>query len=87
MPIASIRRRIGKLEIDPMFVIPVDYPPFTSEEIVATELRLKQGKRFSREEMGRLRSQSPIVDGALMIVASRKSISAKSYGDVDLSEI
>ena len=87
MPIASIRRRIGRLEIDPLFVVLVNYPPLTSEEIHAIGLRAERGEEMSKEEVKRLLSQSPVVDGELLIVANCGRVTVKRYIGLDLAEI
>ena len=54
MPLASIRRRVGRLEGDAMFLSLVEYPPLTSPEIEGIACRIKIGEPLSREEVDRL---------------------------------
>jgi hypothetical protein len=87
MPLASIRRRVGKLEGVAMFVTLVDYPPFKSSEIEAIAFRVKVGNPLTKEEVDRLQRQSPIVDGELLITAYRGNVTIKRYGSLDLAEL
>ncbi len=70
-----------------MFVVRADYPPFTTAEAEDLGHRIQQGRRLTREETDRLRSQSPVVEGSLIIVAGRNGVNAKRYVGVDLSEL
>ena len=87
MPLASIRRRVGRLEGEGMFMSPVEYPPLTSPEIEAIAGRVQMGGPLTREELDRLQRQSPIVDGELLISASRGQVFIKRYVGVDAAEI
>jgi hypothetical protein len=87
MPLATIRRRVGRLEGDAMFVTLGDYPPLTSPEIEAIACRVKMGEALTREELDRLHRESPIVDGEFLITASRGNVFVKHYIGVDSAEI
>jgi hypothetical protein len=87
MPLASIRRRVGRLEGVAMFLSLVEYPPLTSPEIEAIAYRVEVGEPLTREEVDRLHHQSPIIEGELLITAYRGNVTIKRYGGLDLAEI
>jgi hypothetical protein len=87
MPIASMRRRVGKLETEGPFRLIREYPRPTSSEIVAFAHRLKTGERLSIEEAERLEQHSPILQGELLICGHRGHVTVKRYVGLDVAEI
>jgi hypothetical protein len=87
MPLASIRRRVDRLQGLDMFVTVINYPPLTSPEIEAIANRVLAGEPLTKEEVDRLQFQSPIIDGELLITAHRGTVFIKRYGGLDLAEI
>ena len=87
MAIASIRRRVVKLEGVAMFAAVVDYPPLTSAEINAIACRVRAGNRLTADELARLEQQSPIVDGELLISTHGGTVFIKRYGGLDLAAL
>jgi hypothetical protein len=85
--LATIRRRVGRLEGDAMFVPLLDYPPLTSPEIEAIARRVKTGEPLTREELDRLHRQKSVAGGEFIISASQGNVTVKQYVGVDLSEI
>jgi hypothetical protein len=65
MPIASIRRRVGRLEGSGLFVSLADYPPLSSAEVEAIGCRVRMGGELTREEEDRLHRQISVVGGEL----------------------
>ena len=87
MPLATIRRRVGRLEGDAMFLSLIEYPPLTSPEIEAIACRVKMGEPLIREEVDRLHRQKSVAGGEFIISANRGNVTVKQYVRVDLSEI
>jgi len=87
MPLLPIRKRVGKLEGIPMFRIPECYPPLTSPEIEEIANRVRMGERLTKQEVDRLQSQSPIVEGELLITAYGGNVFIKRYGGLNLAEL
>jgi hypothetical protein len=87
MPLATIRRRVGRLEGDAMFLTLPEYPPLTSPEIEGIAYRVKMGEPLTREEMDRLHRQKSVVGGEFIISASRGNVFVKHYIGVDSAEI
>jgi hypothetical protein len=87
MPLATIRRRVGWLEGDAMFLSLVDYPPFTLPEIEAIAYRVQVGEPLTREELDRLHRQRSVAGGEFIISANRGNVTVKQYVGVDLSKI
>jgi hypothetical protein len=87
MPIASIRRRVGRLEGSGLFVSLADYPPLSSAEVEAIGYRVRDGEPLTREELDRLHRQRSAVGGEFVISANRGSVTVKHYGGVDLAEL
>jgi hypothetical protein len=87
MPLALIRRRVGRLEGDAMFLTVAEYPPLTSPEIEAIACRVKMGEPLTREEVERLHRQKSVVGGEFIISASRGNVTVKQYVGVDSAEI
>jgi hypothetical protein len=87
MPLATIRRRVGRLEGDAMFLTLAEYLPLTSPEIEAIARRVQVGEPLTREDLDRLHRESPIVDGEFLITASRGNVFVKHYIGVDSAEI
>jgi hypothetical protein len=85
MGLPTIRRRVGKLES----VFAPDrwagYPPLTAEEIQSLAGRMAKGEKWTDEERGRLVKQCPIIQGELLIAASRDEVFIKRYPGVDLA--
>jgi hypothetical protein len=85
MGLPTIRRRVGKLET----VFAPDrfagYPPFTASEIEALAQQAADGKKWSGEETARVVRQCPIVQGNLIIAASRGEVFIKRYSGVDVA--
>ena len=87
MPIASIRRRVGKLETKGPFRHIRNYPPLTASEIDALAHRLEIDERLTHEEAERLEQYSPILQGELLISAHRGQVTIKRYIGLDVAEI
>jgi hypothetical protein len=87
MPLATIRRRVGRLEGVAMFLSPVEYPPFTLPEIEAIAYRVKVGELLTREELDRLHREKSVVGGEFIISANRGNVTVKQYVGVDSAEI
>ena len=87
MPMASILRRLERVEGSGLFTPPVDYPPLSISEIEEFARRARDGDRLSREESDRLQQHSPIVGGEVLMTAYRGQVVVKRYPGVDLSEI
>jgi len=87
MPLPSLRRRIGKLEIE----LPTDcmagYPPLSFEQIEALVAGLADGGRWTAEEEAQVARQCPVIQGELLITASRGEVLIKRYPGVDLAWI
>jgi hypothetical protein len=87
MSLASIRRRVGKLQT----VIVVDplpgYPPLTTDEIEALAGRMADGRTWTEEETARVIRQCPISQGELMITAYEGQVAIKRYVGVDTAWI
>ena len=86
MPLATIRRRVGRLEGDAMFLTFAEYPPLTSPQIEAIARRVRMGEPLTREELDRLHRQKSVVGGEFVISASRGSVTVKQYVAIDLSD-
>ena len=87
MPIASIQRRVGKLETEGPFRRIRDYPRPTVSEIDAFAHRLETDERLTYEETERLEQHSPILQGELLICAYRGQVTMKRYIGLDVAEI
>jgi hypothetical protein len=87
MGLPTIRRRIGKLEIEFAPDRFAGYPPLTAEEIETLAGRMVKGEKWTDEETGRVARQCPIIQGELLITAERDGVFMKRYPGIDLAEI
>jgi hypothetical protein len=87
MPLATIRRRLGRLEGDARFLTVAEYPPLTSQEIESIAYRVQVGEPLTREEVDRLHRQRSMAGGEFIVSANRGNVTVKQYVGVDLSEI
>ena len=87
MAIASIRRRVVRLEDSGVFMSLIECPPLTSAEIEEIAGRAQMGLGFSRQELDRLQHHSPVIGGEVLMTAYRGQVVVKRYPGVDLSEI
>ena len=87
MPIASVRRRLIRLEDSGVYTPPRRYPPLTSPEIQATALRIADGDWLAPDEVRRLEQHSPAIDREILITAYNGKVFTKRNPGVDLSEV
>ena len=87
MPIASVRRRLIRLEESGVFTPPRRYPPLTGPEIQAMALRIVEDDWLAPVEVRRLEQHSPVIDREILITAYNGNVFMKRYPGVDLSEV
>jgi hypothetical protein len=87
MGLPAIRRRVRNLES--VFVIDrfAGYPPLTVDEIEALAGRMAAAQAWTEEETARIVKQCTIIQGELLITATRGEVRVKRYPGVDLAEI
>jgi hypothetical protein len=83
----SIRRRVARLAQSGCFHVKRDYPPLTVAEIEELADQAQGGERITDEEVDRVRSQSPICCGEILMHAYKGSFSCKRYIGIDVSSI
>ena len=85
MPIPTMRRRIGALEAV-LFEQPVkEFARLTPSEVDDIERRVRAGEKFTPIELQRIESQSPIVQGSVIVSCQKGNLYVKRYLGVDLS--
>jgi hypothetical protein len=87
MPIATIRRRVGKLETEGPFRRIRHYPPLTAQEIDTIVHRLEEDDRLTIEEVEPMEQHSPIICGEFLITAYGRRVIVKRYGGLNLEEL
>ena len=84
---AATGRRIRDLEAAFASALMPDYPPLTRSEIADIERRARAGETITMVELARVKRQSPIIDGELLMQCHRGQIFVKRYIGVDLAEV
>ena len=87
MPMASMRRRIGKLVQSGCFYVPREYPPLSVSEIEDLADRAQRGESITEEEVDRVRAQSPICCGELLMHAYGGNFGVKRYVGIDVANV
>jgi hypothetical protein len=87
MPIATIQRRVRKLETALALALMPAYPPFTSSEIADIVQRVRAREPLTRVELHRIEKQSPIVESEYTISWCRGDVWVKHYVGIDMSVI
>jgi hypothetical protein len=85
MPTPTLRRRISALEAV-LFELPVkEFASLTPSEIDEIERRARADDKFTPIELRRIESQSPIVQGSVIVSCHKGDLYVKRYLGLDMS--
>jgi hypothetical protein len=87
MPMPSIRRRVQRLAQSGCFYVPRVFSSLSVSEIEDLTDRAQRGESITEEEVDRVRAQSPICCGELLMHAYGGNFGVKRYVGIDVANV